>query len=91
MIYVTKVKLLANITPLFRADFTGLILTPKNSIGNRKRYLLHCRSFPIRRNSVLFGFSFSLFIDVHDCTEAKHNCIPFNAAAESPDAKDTCC
>ena len=27
-------KLLSNITPGFPADFTGLVLTPKSSIGN---------------------------------------------------------
>ena len=32
-------------------------------------------------------FSFSLFIDIHDWIEAKHDCKPFSAAAESPDAK----
>ena len=61
-------------------------MTLRSSIGNLERYLLHCRSFPIRRNSVLFGFSFSLLIDIHDWTEAKHDCKPFSAAAESPDA-----
>ena len=51
--------------------------------------MLHCRLFPIRRNSVLSGFTFSLFVDIHDWTEAKHDCKPFSAAAESPDAKET--
>ena len=46
-------------------------------------------SFPIRRNSVLSGFRFSLLVDIHDWTEAKHDCKPFGAAAESPDAKET--
>ena len=36
----------------------------------------------MRRNSVLSGFSFSLFVDIHDWTEAKHDCRPFSAAAE---------
>ena len=63
-------------------------MTPRSSIGNIERYLLCCRSFPIRRNSVLSGFSFTLFADIHDWTEAKHDCKPFSAAAESPDAKD---
>ena len=39
-----------------------------------------------------FRFSrvqFSLFIHIHEWTEAKHNCKPFSAAAESPDAKET--
>ena len=63
-------------------------MTPRSSIGNIERYLLRCRSFPIRRNSVLFGFSFSLFVNIHDWTEAKHDCKPFSAAAESPDAKE---
>ena len=43
----------------------------------------------MRRNSVLSGFSFSLFDDIHDWTEAKHDCRPFSAAAESPDKKET--
>ena len=34
-------------------------------------------------------FCFSLFIDIHDWTEAKHDCKPFSAAVESPDAKET--
>ena len=33
----------------------------------------------------LSGFSFSLFIDIHDWTEAKHGCKLFSAAAV------TCC
>ena len=82
-------KFLLNITPRFRADFAGIVLTPKSSIGNIERNLVHCHSFTIRRNSVLSGFSFMLFVDVHDCTEAKHDCKPFSAAAESPDAKES--
>ena len=46
---------LLNISPRFRADFAGLGLTPKSSIGNIESYLLHCHSFPIRRNSVYLG------------------------------------
>ena len=34
------------------------------------------------------GFSLSLFIDIQDWAEAKHNCKPFSAAVESPDAKE---
>ena len=64
-------------------------MTPRSSIGNIERYLLRCRSFPIRRNLVLSGFSFSLFVDIHDWTAAKHDCKPFSAAAEPPDAKET--
>ena len=64
-------------------------MTPKSSIEYVERYLLRCRSFPIRRNSVLSGFSFSLLVDIHDWTEAKHDCKQFSAAAESPDAKET--
>ena len=64
-------------------------MTPRSSIGYIERYLLRCRSFPIWRNSVLSGFSFSLLVDMHDWTEAKHDCKPFSAAAESPDAKVT--
>ena len=58
---------------------------------NRKHRedLLHGRSFPIRRNSVLYGFSVSLFVLIHEWTEAKHDCEPFSAAAESPDAQKT--
>ena len=82
-----KVKYLSNITPRFRADLAGLVLTPRSVIGNIDKYLLRCRSFSIRRNSVLSGFSFSLFVDIHDWTEAKHDCKPFSAAAESPDAR----
>ena len=57
---------------------------------NRKhREVLALLSFVlIRRNSVLSGFGFSLFVDIHDWTEAKHDCKPFSAAAQSPDAKD---
>ena len=57
--------------------------------GNIERHLLRCPSFPMRRNSVLSGFGFSLLVDIHDWTEAKHDCKPFSAAAESPDAKET--
>ena len=80
-------KLLSNITPKLRADLAGLALTSRSSVGNIERYLLRCRSYPIRRNSVLSGFSFSLLVDIHDRTVAKHDCKPFSAAAESPDAK----
>ena len=65
-------------------------MATKSSIGNIERYLLCCRSFSIRRNSVLSGCSFSLFVDIYDWTEAKHDCKPFSAAAESPDVKETC-
>ena len=41
------------------------------------------------RNSFLPGFSFSLFVDIHDWTEAKHACNPFSAAVDSPDARET--
>ena len=44
--------------------------------------MLGCCSFPMRRNSVVSWFSFSLFVDIHDWTEAKQDCRPFNAAAE---------
>ena len=71
-----KVKILSNITLRFRADFAGLVLTPKSSIGNIKRYFFLCHSFPIRRNSVLSGFSFSLFVNIHDWTEARRDCKP---------------
>ena len=81
--------MLSNITPRLQADLAGLVLTPRSSIGNIERYLLRYRSFPIRRNSVLSGFSFSLLVDIHDWTEVKHDCKPSSAAAESPDAKET--
>ena len=55
-----------NYPPTFQADFAGLILTSKSSIGNIERYLLHCPLFLIRKNSVLSGFSFSLFVDVNE-------------------------
>ena len=80
---------LSKITPRFWADFDELVLTPTSSIGYMERYLLRCRWFSILRNSVLSGFSFSLFIDIQDWTEAKNDCKPFSAAAESPDAKET--
>ena len=64
-------------------------ITPRSSIGNIERYLLRCRSFSIRRNSVLSGFSISIFVDIHDWTEAKHDCKPFSATEESHDAKET--
>ena len=63
-------------------------MTSRSSMGNIERYLLRCHSFQMR-NSVLSGFSFSLFVDIHYWTEAKHDCKPFSAAAESPDAKET--
>ena len=47
-----------------------------------------CRLFPIRRNSVLSGFSLSLFVDIHDWTEAKHDCKTLSDAAEFPDEKE---
>ena len=80
--------MLSKISPKFKADLAGVVLASKSSIGNIDRYLLHCRLFLIRRNSVLFEFSFSLLVNIHDRTEAKHDCKPFSAAAESPDAKE---
>ena len=71
------------------ADFVGLVLTLESSIGNIERNLLLCRSFPIRRNSGLTGFSFRLFVHIRDWKEAKHNCKLFSASVESPDAKKT--
>ena len=64
-------------------------MTPRSSIGNIERCLLRCCSFPIMRNSDLSGFSFSLLVDIHHWTEAKHDCKPFSAGAESPDVKET--
>ena len=80
-----KVNFLAKVSPRFRADFAGLVLIPKSSIGNIERYLLRCRSFPMKRNSVFTWFRFSLFIAM---TEQRPGtaCKPFTAAAESPDA-----
>ena len=34
----------------------------------------------MRRNSVLSGFSFSLFVNIPDWTEAEHDCRPFSAS-----------
>ena len=82
-------EILLTINPRFRADLAGSVLTPKHSIGNIMRNLLCGRSFPKRRNSFLSGFSFSLFIVIHDWTEAKHDCKLFSAVAEAPDAKET--
>ena len=82
-------NLLSKIIPRFQADLAGSVLTLKSSIGSIERYLLHCHSFPIRRNSVLSIFTFSLFINIHDWTEAKHDCKPFGATDESSDAKES--
>ena len=41
----------------------------------------------IRRNSVISGFTFCLFVDIHDWTEAKYDCKLFSATAESPEAR----
>ena len=60
-----------------------------DSMGNIERYLLNGRSFLIRRNSVLSGFSFSELINIHDWTEAKRDCKPFSAAMKSLEAKET--
>ena len=54
-------------------------MRPRSSIGNIERHLLRCCSFPIKRNSVLSGFSFSLLVDIHDWTEAKHDWKPLIA------------
>ena len=39
------------------------------------------------RNSVLSGFGFSLFVDIHDWTEAKHDCRSSSAATDFPDER----
>ena len=58
-------------------------MTPKSSKGNIERYLLRCRSFLIRWNSVLSGFSFSLFVNIHKRTETQaHFCKPFSDAGK---------
>ena len=80
---------MSKITPRFRADFAGLVLTLKSLIRNIERNLLRHHLFPTRRNSVFSGFSFGLFVDIYDWTEAKRYCKPFSAAAEYPDAKET--
>ena len=68
-------------------------MTLKGSVEKIERYLLGCRSFSIRRISVLSGFSFSLLVYIHayDWTEDKNDCKPISAALESHDAKDTNC
>ena len=56
LIYMSRRwNFLSNITPKFRADLAGLVLTSKSSMGNIERYFLRCCSFPIRRNSVYLG------------------------------------
>ena len=72
----------------YQADFVGLVLTPKSTVGNTDRNFAPLMLVP--DNTALSEFSFSLFIDIHDWTEDKHNCKLFSDAAESPDAKDTC-
>ena len=59
---------LSNITPRFHADFSGLDLIQKSSMETIERYFLHCRSFTMRRKSILSGFSFSLFVHMHEWT-----------------------
>ena len=62
------------------------------SFNTEKLYWKHRKIFAplpyMRRYSVLSGFSFSLFVDIHDWIEAKHDCRPFSAAAELPDGKE---
>ena len=53
-----------------------------------EKNLLKGRSFPIRRNSALSWFSFSLVVNIHEWTEAKLDGKPFSAAAQSTDAKE---
>ena len=36
----------------------------------------------------LFGFNFSLFVDIHDWTEAKRDCRAFSAAPDLPDENE---
>ena len=60
--------------PRFWADFAVLVFDTKYLSG-KQRYLLRCPLF-LMRNSVLSGFSFSLFIDIRDWTKAKHDCKP---------------
>ena len=64
------------------------LFLPRTRTRNRERYLFLSRSFLMRRNSVLSGFRFSLFTNIHHWTEAKHNCKLIRAATESLDAKD---
>ena len=85
-----KVKFWSNITPKNPSRFCWVSFDMKNLNRQHKIFaLLLCISvFSIRRNSGLSGYSFSLFIDIHNWTEAKHDCKAFSAAADSPDAKD---
>ena len=67
-------KMLSNILHRLRADLAGLVLTPRNTNGNIESHLFRCRSFLKRRYSGLYGFSFSLLVDIHERTEAKNDC-----------------
>ena len=81
-----SVKYYTKITSRFsRVSFD----TEKLDWKHREVFAPLSRSFPIRRDSVLSGFSCSLLVDIHDWTEAKHDCKPFSAGAKSPDAKET--
>ena len=85
-------KCFIKITPIFRADFAGIVMTPNISIQNIEIYLSRCHSFPIRRNSVTSGFQFINQSNFYSLTSKtghrKGMIVNQNVAAESPDAKD---
>ena len=82
------VKIIVENYPEIPSNIAGLVMTLNSPMGHIEKTFLLSHSFPIRRNSVLSRFSFSLIVDIHDWTEAKHDCKPFSAAAESPDAME---
>ena len=83
LIYVRrKVKLLSNSTPKIPSRFCWVGFDIEKLYWKHREVFAQLFLFPMRRNSVLSGFSFSLFINIHDWTEAKHDCKPFSAAAE---------
>ena len=81
-----KVQFLSNITPkiLCRVSFDT------EKLNRKHREVFALLSFvPGKEEFSLSGFSFSLFVNIHDLPEAKHDCKSFRATAESPDAKET--
>ena len=74
----------------YYTEITGRVSFDTEKLNWKHREVFTPLSFfPNKEEFVLSGFSFSLLVYIHDWTEAKHDCKPFSAAAESPDAKET--
>ena len=84
-----KVNVLSQISHQILSRFCRVCIDIKKVNRKHKERLAPLSLVADEEEFSLFGFDFSLFINIYDCTDAKHVFKPFSAAAQSFEAKDT--